>query len=420
MDAGVRCQGLPESQYGMASIGFRWNVSGTYMQVVPRFISTNADGTDEQEFLNAYLPDAGKRDSLVFLKGYQWPFDARKATGGSSLIDILVYVETVLRGRRVFLDYRTNPHGYEPGTLSTEAHHYLSASHALLPTPIERLRKMNPGAIQLYRDHGIDIASEPLEIAVCAQHNNGGLAATAWWESENTPHLFPVGEVNGSHGVYRPGGSALNSGQVGAIRVAERIANRYAHWSINREHTTQLLEIAANEEAAWLAIATRAPRTWYDHRDELQQRMSRAAAHIRDKAVLSDAIAEAHVQMQMLDTEGCRPEGSNGVTEALCTRQLCLAHLRYLEAVHFAIDSGVGSRGSAIALQPDGEAIHPALDTSWRLQPENEQFRSRILVSDMRARDPATHQWEPTRPVPESDTWFETAWASFSAGTIYD
>ena len=47
--------------------------------------------------------------SLVFLKGYQWPFDIRKALDGSSLIDLLVYRETVLRGRRVFLDFRRNP-----------------------------------------------------------------------------------------------------------------------------------------------------------------------------------------------------------------------------------------------------------------------------------------------------------------------
>ena len=31
--AGAHAQNLPESQYGLASIGFRWNVSGTYMQV---------------------------------------------------------------------------------------------------------------------------------------------------------------------------------------------------------------------------------------------------------------------------------------------------------------------------------------------------------------------------------------------------
>ena len=42
--AGAETVSLPESQYGMASTGFRWNVSGTYMQVIPRVISRAADG----------------------------------------------------------------------------------------------------------------------------------------------------------------------------------------------------------------------------------------------------------------------------------------------------------------------------------------------------------------------------------------
>jgi len=225
--AGARAQSLPESQYGLASIQFRWNVSGTYMQAMPRFISTAADDvSDEREFLREYFDSLGAMSSAVFLKGYQWPFDARKVIGGSSLIDILVYVETVLKGRRAWLDFRRNADGFTFDNLSHEAFEYLARSEALLETPIERLDRMNPGAVALYRDHGIDLAAEPLEIAVCAQHNNGGLAGNHWWESVNVKHLFPVGEVNGSHGVDRPGGSALNAGQVGGFRAAEVIAHR--------------------------------------------------------------------------------------------------------------------------------------------------------------------------------------------------
>ncbi|MBN1582372.1 MAG: FAD-binding protein, partial [Anaerolineae bacterium] len=155
--AGARAQSLPESQYGLASIQFRWNVSGTYMQVVPRFVSTGVDGSDEREFLRDYFDSAGEMCSFVFLKGYQWPFDARKVAGGSSLVDILVYVECVLKGRRVFLDYRTNPEGFSFDALSGEALSYLRNSGALLDTPFARLHKMNPGAIELYREHGIDL-----------------------------------------------------------------------------------------------------------------------------------------------------------------------------------------------------------------------------------------------------------------------
>ena len=77
--AGARAQNLTESQYGMGSIKYRWNVSGTYMQVVPRLISTAPDGvSDEREFLREYFDGPGEMDSNVFLKGYQWPFDSRK------------------------------------------------------------------------------------------------------------------------------------------------------------------------------------------------------------------------------------------------------------------------------------------------------------------------------------------------------
>jgi len=214
---------LTESQYGLASIKFRWNLSGTYQQVIPRYVSTDKDGQDEREFLNDYFPNMEKLATAIFLKGYQWPFDPRKVRNyGSSLIDILVYQETVLKGRRVFLDFTRNPIGggiledFSFDLLDEEAYTYLEKSGALFGTPIERLKKMNQPAIGLYMDRGIDITKEHLEIAVCAQHNNGGMKGNIWWES-NIKHLFPVGEVNGTHGVYRPGGSALNSGQVGSF-----------------------------------------------------------------------------------------------------------------------------------------------------------------------------------------------------------
>ena len=105
--AGVRGKNLTEWQFGLASTKPRWNVSGSYMQVLPRFVSTDADGGDEREFLTDAIEDYGRLLSMVFLKGYQWPFDIRKARAGSSLIDLLVYRETVLRGRRVFLDRKS-------------------------------------------------------------------------------------------------------------------------------------------------------------------------------------------------------------------------------------------------------------------------------------------------------------------------
>jgi succinate dehydrogenase/fumarate reductase flavoprotein subunit len=109
-EAGARGINLTESQYGIASVKFRWNLSGTYQQVLPRYISTNPDGIDPKEFLNEYFDTPGQMLDAIFLKGYQWPFDPGKIENhGSSIIDILVYNETRLKGRRVFLDFTKNP-----------------------------------------------------------------------------------------------------------------------------------------------------------------------------------------------------------------------------------------------------------------------------------------------------------------------
>ncbi|MFZ2148767.1 MAG: FAD-binding protein, partial [Sedimentisphaerales bacterium] len=196
--AGLIGANLTESQFGLASIKFRWNVSGTYMQAIPRIFSTDAPafacesksgGKDKKEFLTDFFPSMSKMATDIFLKGYQWPFDPQRIENlQSSLVDILVFNETQ-KGRRVFMDFLRNPinsgsmEEFNIDDLEPEAKEYLQKAGALQKTPIERLAHMNTPAIEIYKENGIDLYSEPLEIAVCAQHNNGGFAVNKWWES---------------------------------------------------------------------------------------------------------------------------------------------------------------------------------------------------------------------------------------------
>jgi succinate dehydrogenase/fumarate reductase flavoprotein subunit len=418
---GAKAQGLPESQYGLASTKFRWNVSGTYMQVIPRFISTRKDGkSDAKEFLPQYFETVGDMNSQVFLKGYQWPFDSRKAVGGSSIVDILVYIETVLKGRRVFLDFRANPDGFTFDGMSDEARDYLTRSDALLDTPIERLRKMNPGAIDLYSDHNIDITTEPLEIAVCAQHNNGGLAGDHWWQSVNIKHLFPIGEVNGSHGVYRPGGSALNSGQVGAFRAAEYIANKCSESEVTEELVAESAAPAVDELVDWIGKCTTAELSWKKEREEFQARMSRAGAHIRSISGLEAAVPEAWAQCRRLEEKGCSFKGAAQMKQAVANRQLAFAHAVYLEATLFMLKSGVGSRGSAMTVVDDGMKIHSGLGDEWQMAQEDQAFRDRVQETVVSNDGSVANEWIQRRAIPDSDAWFETAWARFRSGDVYN
>ncbi len=460
LEAGALARGLPECQYGLASTKFRWNVSGTFMQVIPRFVSTDADGVSgEREFLNGYFPRPENAHSMVFLKGYQWPFDAAKLPEGSSLIDILVYIETVEKGRRVFLDFRSNPEGFDFSSLSPEAREYLEKSGALQESPLERLTHMNPGAVELYAAHHIDLSSEMLEIAVCAQHNNGGLAADLWWRSENLKGFYPVGEVNGSHGVARPGGSALNAGQVGGFRIAEILSRcggdggfggvipdsvdegdgvfaeaaerpnpagteaAFAEAADTELPNSSVIDSVFEEAAAdlegFLGRCRKASVSWKDVRSEIQGRMTRFGAHIRSEQGLKEAVEEARRLKKFLDESGCRAETPRDAVQALRNRHLCLAHLVYLEAMLFQLRGGVGSRGSAMVRGSGGRRIHPDLDeVSWSFREENPAFRDFVLETLWKD-DGVQNIWVPVRPLPQTDDWFETAWARYRNGEIY-
>ena len=122
-----------------------------------------------------------------------------------------------------YLEYTQNPFGLSEidySRLAEEVRTYLQKAEACFGTPIQRLEKMNAPAIELYRSKGLDITKEPLEIALCAQHNNGGIAVDLWWQT-SIKGLFAAGECAGTHGISRPGGSALNAGQVGSLRAAQ-------------------------------------------------------------------------------------------------------------------------------------------------------------------------------------------------------
>jgi succinate dehydrogenase/fumarate reductase flavoprotein subunit len=253
------------------------------MQVLPRFVSIDKDGK-EYDFLWEYFNDKYEGLSLVFLKGYQWPFDPKKAENGSSQIDLLVYRECVEKGRKVFLDFTKNPFPIDYTKLSNEAYTYLDKAGATFGTPIERLQKMNAPAIELYKSKGVDLYTEYLPIALCAQHNNGGIAVDAWWQT-SLRGLFAVGECAGTHGIARPGGSALNAGQVGSLRAAQYIS----------EHPNELID-----EKLFCDLADEIEITFADDAAECisaaRRRMSDNAAAVRDvekiKATLIITLAE--------------------------------------------------------------------------------------------------------------------------------
>ncbi|MBP3877032.1 MAG: FAD-binding protein [Lachnospiraceae bacterium] len=462
-EAGVRGRNLTEWQYGLASVKPRWNVSGTYMQVLPRVCSAEADGTDEREFLMDFFQNVPEMLSLLFLKGYQWPFDVRKVEGGSSVIDILVYLESC-KGRKVYLDFRKNPAdgAFSFDELEPEAREYLKKAGACFGTPIERLRHMNSPAIDFYLDKGVDLAAEPLEIALCAQHNNGGLAVDCWWQT-NLEGFFAAGEAAGSHGVYRPGGSALNAGQVGSTRAAQYIA-ACRKGSCDERTGLRLAEEALNSlgkmaEAVLAEPAPDALRRADDlsrgddrlRRDDLSRgdgmcqsddpsRNHESTSYRRDaRKVLSEIASDMSVcgaafrDVRRIERQIRKDKELLGtLTDTVCVknrkelgwffrlRDVLISQIMYLSAMKDYAEHGGKSRGSALYTDlENGRKPYPELPEEFTFTLDDGSRGN--LIQEISWNDGECGAlWRTVRPIPEDDDFFENVWRTYREnGNVY-
>ena len=410
-EAGVKGKNLTEWQFGLASVKPRWNVSGTYMQVLPRFVSTDKDGNDEREFLNDFFTDKGDMLTKIFLKGYQWPFDVRKVESGSSIIDILVYLEQC-KGRRVFLDFTKDPLGgdFQFTDLGKEAYEYIEKGQALVKTPIERLKIMNQPAIDFYNDKGVDIEHELLEISLCAQHNNGGLDIDCWWKT-NVDSFYAVGEAAASHGVYRPGGSALNAGQCGSTRAAQYIAYVGSKGIHDHKKYLSLAEQAVRDMIGLAEKTRSAQGNVLEIRAEVMNSMSECGGAIRNNEsikkqleIISDLISNFDAQITYDEPMKLR--------WIYRLRDILISQKCYLSAmVNYNEESGL-SRGSALYTNLKGIHPHDKLPEEFTYLTDDGS-RKDLVQETMYKNGCVSFNWRKVRPIPENDDFFENVWRDY-------
>ncbi len=312
--------------------------------------------------------------------------------------------------------------------MDEEALTYLQRNEALQPTPIERLAHMNPLAIDIYSEHGIDIRTEPLEINVCAQHHNGGFVVDKWWQS-SIPHTFVIGEMAGTHGVKRPGGSALNAGQAGGLRAAEYIANVYgAELPVECICRSALADQYPPLHEKAIASAGKQPTASHPTKPS---RPSSTTCPSTPATYASSKRPTLLKKRQSTYTTSSAEARSSSPTAAISFKPCAPSTLRSLRSHSLKqsssiIQSGGGSRGSFIVIREDGDVIspdltNPATGEPFKFVPENLDLRTTIAEVSLTSADDATFKITRVRvrPIPERDDAFELAWTAFRNGEVY-
>jgi succinate dehydrogenase/fumarate reductase flavoprotein subunit len=232
---------------------------------------------------------------------------------------------------------------------------------------------MNAPAIELYRSRGIDLYSELLEIDMCAQHNNGGFSVDVNYESSSVKNLFISGEAAGVFGIHRPGGSALNSTQVGSLRAAEYISKMGERSISFPTYTVPSLKYARSNIAKI--------------KDSLQSEMSLVADFDRDTKGMKALFDKVNDIFENF-FEVAKISDPSEISELFKLYDTVLTQRSVLSAMIYSAQT-VGTHGSSLVNGcSEGNINYPKKDRTLT--------RGEISYS------------EKISPIPNPELWFET------------
>lgn len=229
-------------------------------------------------------------------------------------------------------------------------------------------------SIELYRRYKKDITREPLEFAVNNQHMNGGIAVDIWSRS-SLEDGYAIGEASGTHGVTRPGGAALNAGQVMGQRCAEFI-NARRQSAPDDSLSTEMVRAAVETVTAGLRDDG---LDWREVALEVQARMSDDAGFICSALRVCEALAKARKLNGDILSRGLRPDRADLAERCVQWRQIALVSEAVLTALDAYLSRGGGSRGARAIHDPDGSDV-PVTRTGprevFRFRAERKQDRA--------------------------------------------
>ena len=267
---------------------------------------------------------------------------------------------------------------------------------------------MNTPAIELYRSKGLELETEMLQIALCAQHNNGGVAVDLWWQT-TVAGLFAVGECAGTHGISRPGGSALNAGQVGSLRAAQYLS-RHGRAQAEENAFRAIADCAVEKHQAFADGAAEKPNNAKEALSEIRRRMSVDGAAIREPARMEKALLATQEDLKNL-TQNIGVGKKELVYIAYQYRDALLCQILCLTAMlDYAKIVGV-TRGSALYTNTEGN-LREGLDVCFRFISTPRAYADQVQQGKL-TEEGCSFRWRAVRPLPANEDFFENIWRTY-------
>lgn len=223
--------------------------------------------------------------------------------------------------------------------------------------------------------------------------------------------FFAVGEVSGSHGVYRPGGSALNAGQTGATRAAQYIANKRKDPPRDNIEFLKETKDSISHIMNLPQLIAEGSGNVFEVFKKVTSRMSEVGGAIRNLSTLQETIKEVKDEIGCLSTSVLL----NSVDELELfyrLRDTLLAQYVYLNAMTDYILQGGKSRGSALYTDPEGILPKTGLPEIFRFSPDDLRLHDRIQEIELRGNE-CHASWRDVRKIPDGDDFFEIIWKAY-------
>jgi fumarate reductase (CoM/CoB) subunit A len=179
--------------------------------------------------------------------------------------------------------------------------------------PKEQIESRLPVMLEQFLKFGVDIRSQPMEVAPTAHHIMGGLRITP--ECRTTlPGLFACGEVSGGvHGANRLGGNALAETQVFGRRAGEMAGK-----ARKRKKTIDLMQVEGQQDR--LAAFLEGDENPAKVRVQLQKMMWKGAGIFRTAADLQNTLKTiAH-----LSSVKIKASSAQNLAECCILQNMCL------------------------------------------------------------------------------------------------